>query len=234
MIWSALQGIMGKVFGTQKKNPLSAMVVLGDFCFFGGLPDKELVSYRQAWLSKGFLIMVPQNEEWGSLIEDAYKESAKRVVRYALKKEGDIFDRKYLRDLAAGLPEEYELKLIDEKIFRQCQSNEWSRDLVSQFETYEKYQQLGLGVAVLKDDIIVAGASSYTRYREGIEIEIDTRKDHRRKGLASACGARLILECLERSLYPSWDAQNRWSVALAEKLGYHFSHEYKAYEINMT
>ncbi|MDD6328823.1 MAG: GNAT family N-acetyltransferase, partial [Lachnospiraceae bacterium] len=32
--------------------------------------------------------------------------------------------------------------------------------------------------------------------------------------------------------YPSWDAQNKWSVGLAEKLGYHFSHEYTAYEIN--
>ena len=51
------------------------------------------------------------------------------------------------------------------------------------------------------------------------------------KGLAYACGAKLILECLEEGLYPSWDAQNKWSVALAEKLGYHFSHEYVAYEI---
>ena len=28
----------------------------------------------------------------------------------------------------------------------------------------------------------------------------------RNRGLASACGAALILECLERGLYPSWDA----------------------------
>lgn len=78
---------------------------------------------------------------------------------------------------------------------------------------------------------IVAGASSYSRYKEGIEIEIDTKEEYRRKGLAYVCGAKLILECLKRDLYPSWDAQNKVSVALAEKLGYHFSHEYKAYEI---
>jgi hypothetical protein len=34
-----------------------------------------------------------------------------------------------------------------------------------------------------------------------------------------------------REPHPSWDAYNRWSVALAEKLGYHFDHEYTAYEI---
>ena len=78
---------------------------------------------------------------------------------------------------------------------------------------------------------MLAGASSYSTYKEGIEIGIDTREDHRRKGLAYACGAKLILECLKKGIYPSWDAQNKWSVALAEKLGYHISHEYTAYEI---
>lgn len=86
---------------------------------------------------------------------------------------------------------------------------------------------------VLKDGELAAGASSYSTYREGIEIEIDTREDHRRKGLAYQCGAKLILECLKRDLYPSWDAPNKWSAALAEKLGYRFSHEYIAYEITI-
>ena len=76
-----------------------------------------------------------------------------------------------------------------------------------------------------------AGASSFSTYSGGIEIEVDTRQDHRRKGLATACAARLILACLDRGWYPSWDAQNVWSVGLAEKLGYRFSHTYTAFEI---
>lgn len=121
--------------------------------------------------------------------------------------------------------------LRDFAFFAGNRSNGWANDLVSQFENYDLYKKSGLGVVILKDGELVAGASSYSRYREGIEIEIDTREDHRRNGLAYACGAKLILECLKRGLYPSWDAQNQWSVALAEKLGYHFSHEYTAYEI---
>lgn len=73
--------------------------------------------------------------------------------------------------------------------------------------------------------------SSYSGYHGGIEIEIDTKEEYQRKGLAYICGAKLILECLERGWYPSWDAQNKWSVALTEKLGYHFDYEYEAYEI---
>ena len=65
-----------------------------------------------------------------------------------------------------------------------------------------------------------------------IEIEIDTREEYRRKGFAYVCGAKLILECLKRNLYPSWDAHNKGSVALAEKLGYHYSHSYTAIEIH--
>lgn len=76
----------------------------------------------------------------------------------------------------------------------------------------------------------MSGASSYTFYRDGIEVEIDTREDERRKGLALACGAKLILECLARKLYPSWDAHNSGSLALAEKLGYRFDKEYPTYE----
>ncbi len=102
---------------------------------------------------------------------------------------------------------------------------------MSQYQDYETYKALGLGVVVLKNGELVAGASSYSTYDRGSEIEIDTREDHRRKGLAYACGAKLILECQKRDLYPSWDAQNKWSVALAEKLGYLFSHEYVAYEV---
>lgn len=41
--------------------------------------------------------------------------------------------------------------------------------------------------------------------------------------------ARLILECLKRGLYPSWDAVDLRSVTLAEKLGYHMDRPYPVY-----
>ena len=86
---------------------------------------------------------------------------------------------------------------------------------------------------IKKDTVeIVAGASSYSSYKEGIEIEIVTKEGYRKQGFAYRCAAKLIVECLQRNLYPSWDARTRISVALAEKLGYVYSHEYVAYDIN--
>lgn len=36
--------------------------------------------------------MVPQNADWAELIEKFYGDKAKKVTRYAIKKEMDVFD----------------------------------------------------------------------------------------------------------------------------------------------
>lgn len=226
MVWSALQGIMGDIYGNESMT--AAAVISGDFCFLGGEPDRELA---ELLVGTPFIIAVPENEDWSTLIEAVHTGHAALATRYAIKKEPDVFCEEQLRKLAEGLPEGYILRTIERELYEACKSEAWCRDLVSQYPTYERYEQLGLGMAVLMGGAIVAGASSYSTYQGGIEIEIDTHIAHRRKGLATCCGAALILECLQRRIYPSWDAQNRWSVALAEKLGYHFSHEYLVYEI---
>lgn len=229
LIWSCLQGVMGEIHTNQAKD--AAVALLGDFAFYAGMPNEELLSWRPEGCRQDFLIMVPQSEAWADLIEKCYSHRARKVTRYAIKKERDIFDVPTLEQASWRLPAGYELKMLKASEFALCKENAWANDLVSQYRDYDAYAKLGLGVVVLKDGTLVAGASSYSRYNEGIEIEIDTREDHRRKGLAYVCGAKLILECLKRGLYPSWDAQNQWSVALAEKLGYHFSHPYTAYEV---
>ncbi len=164
-------------------------------------------------------------------ILDFYGKRATVISRYAIKKEPHIFDKEKLEKAVASLPEQYTLSMIDERLYHMCKAETWSADLVSQFPNYENYCKFGIGTVICKENIIISGASSYSRYKKGIEIEIDTREECRRKGFAYVCGAKLILECLKRNLYPSWDAHNKGSVALAEKLGYHYSHTYTAIEI---
>ena len=226
LIYSCLQKVMGKVFVTDPKCPKSAMAYVGCFAFYAGEPDRELVINKP----EGFVIMVPQNKAWEVCIEECFPE-AKKVTRYAIKKD-TRFDNDKLRNMAAKLPVGYELKEIDERIYDMCLTNPVTRDFVSSFESKEKYLELGRGMVILKSGRVVAGASSYTRYNEGIEIEVDTVEEERRKGLATIASAALILRCLDEGLYPSWDAQNMNSVRLAKKLGYEFDHEYTAYEVS--
>lgn len=225
LIYSCIQRVMGKVYVVDLEKPASASASVGCFVFFAGTPDVELVKYKPA----GFVIMVPQNTEWAELIEKVYPD-ARKVRRYAIKKE-TCFDTDSLKKNLLLLPAGYDLKNIDEKIYDKCMKNPVTADFVSSFADKEKYLEDGRGVVILKDDEIVSGASSYSRYREGIEIEVDTVEPERRKNLALISCSALILRCLDEGLYPSWDAQNMGSVHLAEKLGYEFDHEYIAYEV---
>jgi Predicted acetyltransferase len=226
LIYSCLQKVMGKIFVTDSESPKSAMAYVGCFAFYAGEPDKELIMDKP----KGFVIMIPQNEAWGTCIEECFP-NAKKVTRYAIKKE-TRFDKVYLRDIVKRLPDGYELKEIDERIYDMCLPDPVTRDFVSSFESKEKYLEMGRGMVIIKSGKIVSGASSYTRYKEGIEIEVDTIEEERRKGLAQIVCAALILRCLDEGLYPSWDAHDMNSVHLAEKLGYEYDHEYTAYEVS--
>lgn len=226
LITSCLQGVMGKLYGTDPEWPESAVAWLGDFAFYAGVPSRELLLAKPA----GFLILVPQNEQWAALIEACFQDRCKRATRYAIKKD-TRFDTARLLSLVQALPQGYTLRRIDGELYDRCLEAKWSEDFVRVFGSKESFLEKGLGVVALKDGELAAGASSYSRYREGIEIEVDTRRDQRRLGLATACCARLILDCLERGLYPSWDAHNPISVSLSQKLGYEFSHEYPVYEV---
>ena len=219
---SCLQKVMGKIYVTDPENPKSAMAVIGDFAFCAGEPDPELLRGKpDKWL-----LVVPQNRAWETLIEENF--AAYKRIRYAIKKDTK-FDREKLEAMIRALPEGYELRKIDSVLYDLCRKHEDFEDCVSVFESKEAYLELGRGWAVLKDGELVSAASSYSRYREGIDIEIDTVKAERRKGLGSAVAAKLILSCLDEGLYPAWDAANILSVRLAEKLGYEFSHEYCCY-----
>lgn len=246
ILLSCLQGIMGAVYGDGECEdaPASAMAVLGDFCFLSGQPSESLLRYRDEKLPREYAILIPGDEEWEKLLEGYFGKRARRFARYAMKAEMKDFDRNRLRMLSGKLPDGFELRRMDEKLYELCKREEWSLDLVSQFPDYETYSRLAVGVAAVKTkcpdegdsckEIPVSGASAYAGYRDGIEIEIDTKAEYRRMGLASACGAGLILVCLERGIYPGWDAHNLESVDLAEKLGYHLDFVYTAYEVAGT
>ena len=224
MVWSCLQGVMGR----GETNPAgdAGVISVQDFSFLAGRPDRALLERAAG------PILVPRTEDWRPLIEETFGSRASRETRWAIRKEPDVFDRARLEGFVRALPAGYELREIDEALVPVLLAEDWSEDLCSAFDSPEDCCRRGVGVAALYGGVPVAGAGSYSVYRGGIEIEISTRADHRRKGLAAACGAALILACLDRGLYPSWDAIDLRSVALAEKLGYRRGEPYTVYWVD--
>lgn len=223
ILYSCLQKVMGKIFVTDEKSPRSAYAYAGCFAFLVGEPDRELVRV----LPEDYMILTPQDERWAALIEEEYP-NARRETRFAIRKDTK-FDKELLERYASSLPEGYEYRAIDGELYDRCLENRMTADFVSPFDGKEHFLKYGRGIVVMKDGEIVSGASSYTRYNEGIEIEVETAPQERRKHLALAVCAKLILQCLEEGLYPSWDAHDMNSVHLAEKLGYELDHEYPVY-----
>lgn len=217
---------MGNLVLDNEEDPSSAMIHIGDFCFFAGNPNIALLNILDEPK-----LLIPRDKNWEELIEDFYGRRVNKFLRYAIKKEPHIFDKEKLNGYIKELDNGYELRMFDQEAFEMARMEEWSADLCSQFKDYKEYQKKGIGTAIFHQGKLVAGASPYAVYNGGIEIEIDTKPEHRGRGLATVCGAKLILECLQRNLYPSWDAHDLRSVALAEKLGYHLDHPYVTYEL---
>lgn len=228
MIYSCLQGIMGEILIDDEENPKSALAKIGRYASFGFLSGQPTISLIEACRGED-IILVPKDRNWIRLIEESYADIAQPFIRYATKK-NTAFDSEQLKSYILNLSDVFQIKPIDKNLYRQCLKQEWSRDLVANYKDVEDFLRLGLGYVAVYENQIVSGASSYSTYKDGIEIEVDTHPNFRRKGLAKAVAAQLILECLKQNRYPSWDAHTKNSLDLAKKLGYEFSREYIAYE----
>ncbi len=59
-IVACLDNVMGRIFADDTEHPKSAMAVQGDFVYFAGEPNLELVrAMPDRWI-----LAVPQNEAW--------------------------------------------------------------------------------------------------------------------------------------------------------------------------
>jgi hypothetical protein len=103
---------------------------------------------------------------------------------------------------------------------------DWSRDLVSAIGGAQAFAREGLGVFLYEGAELVCGASSFCRYPNAIEVEVDTRPDRRNAGLARWAGAALSVLAAAHDLYLCWDAAHPSSARIAIDLGLGFSGHY--------
>ena len=138
-IAACLDNVMGKIFADDPERPRSVMAVVGDFAYFAGEPNLELVRARpDRWL-----VAVPKNEAWAELIENNFP--AFKRIRYAMRKD-TRFDRKKLEAMVNALPEGYALRRLDGELYDVCLKDENFEEAVSAFGSKEKYLELGRGL----------------------------------------------------------------------------------------
>ena len=97
------------------------------------------------------------------------------------------------------------------------------------YPSFTAFQAEGSGAVVYDGNEIVAAASSFLSLEGEIELDVSTKEAHRGKGLAKACIARMLRDCMERGITVHWDAQNEVSRHLAEKFGFEAETKYSVY-----
>lgn len=235
LVRGAMEGTMGRVFVPKLQNSSYCLIHAGDFDYLLGLPPSggegalNLKSLIYEICSGDFI--TPGDERWAAWLEEEFQGQYRTVTRYALKKDENHFDRAALEGYKKNIPEGIRIRKIDERLYQLTLKEEWSRDFCVNFEDAAQFMRDGLGFVAMKGREIVAGCSAYGYSSGMMEVEVGTRKDYRRQGLALACSAAFLLECLDRGIYPNWDAANEQSVGLAEKLGYVFHREYQVYQL---
>ena len=236
---ASLEGNIGEIWADDEKSPQVAKIVVNNECFFAGDTSlegaKELLLHIPPNYEFEEMNLFPINESWDKLIEEIYyskdPEQYEKYFRYSFKKDSNLFSKVKLEQFVKQLADDYKIVPFDEKLFHTLQKQEWSKFHGSNFTNFADFENHGIGYVILFDGKPVCCASSYLYYEGGIEIQMDTVEAHRKKGLATACVARLILACLDRGIYPNWDAANEKSVALAKKLGYSLDKAYAIHEI---
>jgi len=225
-ILSCLSGWMGSAWADDVDEPKTARIIVGDFCFLAGLPCEAYIEG-----AGGTMVLVPVTPGWDEMIERMYAGRCRKITRFAMQKTREGFDMESLERLSRTLPEGIQLHSVAGVWYERALAEEWSRDLCSNFASEAEFAARALGFCAAEGERIVAGASSFSAWPDGIEIQVTTRKDRRKMGLATACAAKLTLECLKAGKIPSWDAAHETSLRLAEKLGYRLAYAYTAYEM---
>ncbi|WIG34472.1 GNAT family N-acetyltransferase [Bacillus toyonensis] len=231
ILLSYLQGHMGRAWVNDLENPTVAQVTVGIFTFYTGDPNVKETEELLRNIPEKMLVIV-NSEEWKKHLETFYERKIDKFLRYKFKRNSEFFNRSKLQSFISTLPKGYELRRIDEHIANNSTLHKLSEDFTSQFQSVEDYLNRGIGYSILYNGEVICGASSYSIYDKGIEIEVATDLNHRRKGLATIVSAALILDCLEKGKYPNWDAANTTSAKLAEKLGYVFDKAYDTYFVD--
>lgn len=230
---SCIEGNMGRAWVDRKDKPSIAIVVVADFCFLLGCTEDKSYEAAMKELLEQYKrkIIVLYNEYGVSVIEKYFPNNHKKYSRYAIKKELDVFQMDKLKNFIEIVEPKFHIEKIDESNYNKVLEDEFMADCCSNYSSLEEFLKNGMGYVIIHDDEIISGASSYSYCKGSIDITIGTKEEYRQKGLALACASKLILDCLDKNIYPRWDASNLESVALAEKLGYHFEKEYQVYSI---
>lgn len=232
MIYSYFEGNIGIGFADSIDAPVWAAVFSGDFVFLSGRAQGvEELAARIGAMSHDVVLIPEDVAAWKEGLS-ACGLSLTEVTRFHTRVPKGGFDEGLLRGLAGQIARFKRgcLRPAGSEEYAELAACSWENAFVANFRDEEDFRKHGFAFCAYIGRDLAAAASTFGYYSGGFELQIATRPDYRGQGLAVICGARFLLECLERGKTPHWDAANETSLHIAEKLGFEPDGEYTALE----
>jgi RimJ/RimL family protein N-acetyltransferase len=226
VVAAVIEGGMGRVLADAREEPSVARAVL-DFHLLAGDPHHANATLLFESLKPGNTIVAP-TPAWRQRVAATYPNALTVYRREAFQAEQ--FDTDRLRRFIHALPGGFELRQVRPEEVAQF-ATDLDRALIYNFRSPEEFITRGVGMGILHQGRFVSGASYAAVGGRKFEIEIQTQPQFRRRGLARAVAAALILYGLEHRMEACWDAANEPSSALARQLGFYPTGKYDAYRL---
>lgn len=217
IIDAIIENPYGTVFTDTETSPNIARFQLGAFKIFAGDPDHPQAETYITTCPAG--LVIPETEAWKNRILNFIGENCTTYLRTGFS--FDHLNVEHVQQFANTIPKGYRIEPLNIELAKQeCRQTAYANA--------KTLLQNGVGYFALYGNQIAAGALAYTNSNHGIEIQIYTYGEHRRRGLATCTSATLLAYCLKHNIKPHWSAANAVSANLANKLGYVQNDQYDA------
>jgi len=234
LIYTITEGIKGKAYGAGE--PVKCVYLhFGYFSFVAGdaksKEAQELVGAIRELIRGEEKAVVSYEDGWEQLLLKAYP-GARLKERSMMEIPPQGLDRdeinRLLETYEQGAYGDYRLQAIDHRLYCILKVEKWADGMVTNFDSYEEFEDHGFGYVMCDGDVPVSGCSVYSYYSTGVEIQVDTKEEYRGRGLAKLASAAMMQECMRRNLRPSWDAANPTSRTIAGHMGFVLGSQYCA------
>lgn len=225
-----LEGSTGKVLVNNQETP--SVVILNipeQKIYILGGDEKHPTARKFIADLPGLSMLLLGKQDWKSVLEELQNGKLITLKRFAFSSSSLQLDQ--LNNIKSKLSNRFQIKRIELAHAQQImteKSNLTDGQLFG-FSSAEDFMERGFGYCAFENEKMICIASTGAVCSKGIEVQINTHEKYRGQGLASATGAALIIECLEKGIDPNWDAATEISAGLAKKLGYLPESEYEMY-----
>lgn len=186
------------------------------FVYLDGEPEQEsTAAVETEYIGRPWVCLT---EAWEEFIRERFPH-AEQYTRYMMKP-----TNRFLIPEELTAPEGYEIRAMDRTAFDRHPFSHGAN-----YASYDAFRAEGAGAVAYRDGEVTASASSFLSLDGEAELDVSTREEHRGKGLARACTARMLQDCMERGITVHWDAQNEISRHMAERFGFEQETVYTVY-----